>query len=670
MYIDKPMESNMLEQDLDKNKSGFWTQSLKDTMCKAHDYLSSLQKDDGHWCALFRADTTLPSDYILMMIFLGTVDEEKTQKLYRYIRKEQLEDGGWNIFTGGPSEINATVKAYFACKLSGANADEPFMVKARERIFALGGVEACRSYTCIYLALLGQFDWNGVPIIPVEIMLLPKWFYFNIYEISSWSRAIVIPLAIACDQRPVVTIPKEKGIDELFPKGRPKKLPFVKGKGILSNAFIVLDRLMKWMDRYHLRPFHRMALSHASRWMFQHFERSDGLGAIYPSMVNSIFALKQLGYKAEDPVMQRELKYLKDFEVNESDGTMWIQPCLSPIWDTGLALVAMMETGLSISSEQLEKALQWILEREIRVKGDWSVKNPDTEPSGWAFEYLNDFYPDIDDSFMIIMALKRVLMRHGHILSEVLHLRTEGAIRRAMNWTFEMQGMDGGWASFDRDNNRMIFSKIPFADHNAMLDPSTADITGRALEMMAHFGMDKTHSQAKRAIRFLKKEQEPEGCWYGRWGSNYIYGSWQVLKGLAAIGEDMNQDYCRKAAAWLCNVQNEDGGWGESMISYDERSHMGKGASTPSQTAWALMGLFASGDLDSLHVKRGLQWLMENQNSDGSWDEFPYTGTGFPRVFYIKYEYYKYYFPLFALSYYLNCLSKTDFYRLLHQPAH
>ena len=638
---------------------------LLETIKRSQSHMLSLQKEDGHWCALFRADATLPSDYILMLYFLEDIDEGKIQKLYRHIRKEQLEDGGWNIYPGGLSEINATVKAYFACKLAGASQDDDFMQKARERIFLLGGVEACRSYTNVYLALLGQYDWNAVPMIPPEIVLLPKWFYFNIYEISSWSRAIVIPLTIVCIDHPVVAIPKEKGIDELFPNGKPEKLSFV--RGFMANTFIVWDRMMKLFDKMRIRPFREKALHKASQWMIEHFDRCEGLGAIYPSMVNAVFALKQLGYRMDDPLMKKERKHLEDFEVEENDGTMWIQPCFSPIWDVGLTLVALTESDAEIPKERLEKALEWILEREIRFPGDWSIKNPHTEPSGWAFEYLNDYYPDIDDTFMIIMALKRVLMREEEVLAQDLKLTVEGAIRRAINWTFDMQGRDGGWASFDRDNNRMVFSKIPFADHNAMLDPSTADITGRALEMMAHFDFDIKHPRAQRAIKFLKREQEVEGCWFGRWGANYIYGTWQVLKGLAAIGEDMTKPYCQGAAFWLRSAQNVDGGWGESLASYDDRNQMGSGQSTPSQTAWALMGLFAVGDMNSSSVKKGLRYLMDKQNPDGSWDEVPFTGTGFPRVFYIKYEYYKNYFPLFALSYYLNASEKTQFYQKTHR---
>ncbi len=627
-------------------------QSLQAAIQKTQVYLLSHQDEKGFWVAELKADSTLPSDYILMMHFLGIHNPEKVKKLAQFIVQKQLPDGGWNIYPEGPGEISATVKAYTALKLAGFSPDDTLMRQAKLAVETLGGVEKCNSFTKIYLALIGQYEWNAVPTIVPEIILAPTWLYFSVYAISSWSRAIVIPLSIIYAARPIRPVPAGKGIEELFEKNPKLKSISISSRPFFSwkHFFLRVDRLLKIYEKLPFKPFRKTALRKAKQWMLERLEKSDGLGAIYPAMVNSLFALSVLGYDKDHPLMKRGLKQLEAFEVEEN-GAMRLQPCFSPIWDTGLAIVALTESGLDPTHPGLKKAAQWLLEKEVRHAGDWQIKNPKVEPSGWYFEFQNEFYPDVDDTIMVLMALKRLHDRAGAWSREsIVHL--ERAMERGVHWVRSMQNKDGGWASFDKNNDRMIFTKVPFADHNAMLDPSSADITGRVLEMFSAFKIGKEDLQVQQAIEYLRKEQEQDGAWYGRWGVNYIYGTWQVLKGLACIGENIQQDYIQKGSQWLRSVQNPDGGWGESCRSYDDPSERGKGESTPSQTAWALMGLFASGDLKSSAVQKGLAYLLNTQKSDGSWDEKPYTGTGFPRVFYIKYEYYKIYFPLFALGYY------------------
>ncbi|MBI1884616.1 MAG: squalene--hopene cyclase [Chlamydiae bacterium] len=649
-----------IENPLESQKSGV-TPSLDEKIKKAvertQEYLLSLQHPNGYWCAELKADSTLASDYILMMYFMGLHDPDKVKKLARFILQEQLEDGSWNIYRGGPGEISATVKAYTALKLAGFSEGEPFMKKARVSICKLGGVEKCNSFTKIYLALIGEYEWEATPAIPPEMIFAPRWSYFNLYEISSWSRAIVIPLSIICAMQPVRPVPPGRGIDELFEAKRPHAIHFDRGRLISwKNFFLSVDRLLKIYRKSPWKPFRKWAIRKATYWMLERLEKSDGLAAIYPAMVNSLFALSVLGYSDDHPLVKRALKQLEEFEVEEKD-TLWLQPCFSPIWDTGLSVVAIAESGIDPDHPALKKAAQWLLEKEIRRAGDWKVKNPCVEPSGWAFEFQNEFYPDVDDTIMVLMALQRLHSGAAH-WPHGLIVGLEAALKRGLTWVRSMQNQDGGWASFDKNNDKIIFTKVPFADHNAMLDPSTVDVTGRVLEMFSVFGITQEDSQVKRALKFIKDEQEEDGSWYGRWGVNYIYGTWQVLKGLASMGEDMHQPDCQKAATWLRSVQNSDGGWGESCLSYDDPSQKAKGVSTPSQTAWALMGLFASGDLTSSNVKRGLEYLLATQKEDGSWDEWPFTGTGFPRVFYIKYEYYRIYFPLFAMAMYLKNMKK------------
>jgi squalene-hopene/tetraprenyl-beta-curcumene cyclase len=613
--------------------------------------LLSKQHEDGYWCGELEADTTLESDYVLLYTLLGTVDQERFQKCANYILRHQLEDGGWSIYAQGPSNISASVKAYFALKLVGYKADHPALVRARAKILELGGATEVNTFTKIYLCFLGQYDYDAVPAIPPEIVLFPKWFWFNLYEISSWSRAILVPLSICCAKKPFKKIPEEMGIEELFLGGRQKsrmRLHWSKKLVSWRNFFLLMDRLTHWFEAVHIRPLRSIALNQAERWMLERFEMSDGLGAIFPSMLNSIIALRCLGYSLDDPQVIRALDEFEKLGIDEGD-TFRMQPAKSPIWDAAYAMFALGESGLAANDPRMIKCADWILQKQVRSIGDWKVKNKKGQPGGWYFEFNNEFYPDVDDSAMVCLGLTQVEHPNGRYQRE--------SVQRAIDWILSMQSRNGGWASFDKDNDKMVFEHIPFADHNAMLDPPTVDITGRILEMLAAYGYDRSHPAVKKGIRFIRQQQEADGSWFGRWGVNYIYGTMLVLRGLEAMGVDLHEPYVQQAAEWLRMIQNADGGWGETCGSYDDPTLKGVGPSTPSQTAWGIMGLLAASDTRSDSVARGIAYLLRTQNQDGSWDEPSFTGTGFPRVFYLRYHMYRQYFPLLALTAYQKAMT-------------
>ncbi|HTT21052.1 MAG TPA: squalene--hopene cyclase, partial [Candidatus Sulfotelmatobacter sp.] len=578
----------------------------------ARAWLFSQQHEDGYWCGELEADTTLESDYILMHTLLGTGSQERFQKCANQILCHQNEDGGWPIYNGGPSNISASVKAYFGLKLVGYKPDDPALVRARKKILELGGVTKVNTFTKIYLCFLGQYDYDAVPAIPPEIVLFPNWFWFNIYEISSWSRAILIPLSIIYAKKPFKKIPDEMHIDELFVGGRDKsrmRLEWSKKLVSWRNFFLVLDRTVHWFEAVHIRPLRSIALKSAEKWMLEHFEMSDGLGAIYPAMLNAIIALRCLGYSLDDPQLIRALDEFEKLGIEEAD-TFRMAPCKSPVWDTAYALFALGEAGVAKDDPRMVKAADWILQKQVRKPGDWVHKNRKGKPAGWYFEFNNEFYPDVDDTGMVALGLSKVEHPNGRYQLE--------SVERAIDWILTMQCKNGGWASFDKDNDRMVFQHIPFADHNAMLDPATVDITGRMLEMFATYGYDKNHPAIKKALRFIREEQEPDGSWFGRWGVNYVYGTALVLRGLEAMGIDHHEPYIQQAAEWIRMVQNPDGGWGETCGSYDDPTTKGVGPSTPSQTAWAVMGLLAANDTRSESVARGVAYLLKTQKKDGA----------------------------------------------------
>jgi squalene-hopene/tetraprenyl-beta-curcumene cyclase len=619
---------------------------VEQAVARARDWLLSAQHQEGYWWGELEADTTLESDYILYLHILGELQSPKVNKLAKYIRGRQLPDGGWNIFFGGPAELNASVKAYVGLRLAGDLPTAPHMVKARTKVHELGGLEATNSYVRFYLAMVGATDWKMVPVIPPELMLLPNWLPINIYEMSSWTRGIVIPLAIVYANKPNWRLPEGMTFDELFAKPGAKATSFKWDSQVISwrNCFLALDRGLKLYERSPWRPFRKLAMERARTWMLERLERSEGLGTIYPAMMNSIFALLAMGGNTTDPLVAREIEFLERYEIEDSSGIR-VQPCISPVWDTAIAMVSLEEANLDPAHPCLIAAERWLLDNQILGPGDWQVKNPNAEPGGWVFEFRNDFYPDVDDTAFVLMALGRV--------ADPEPTRLKGAIRRGLAWLVSMQNSDGGWGAFDHENNLQFLNHIPFADHNAMLDPSTADVTARTVECLGQMGWPASHPVLEGARAFLRKDQCEDGSWFGRWGVNYVYGTSGVLRALETL-DLASEDDCQKAANWLRLVQNADGGFGESILSYYDPGLKGKGPSTASQTAWGLIGLLAVASTNDAAVERSVDWLVAHQNTDGTWDEDEFTGTGFPCVFYLKYHLYRNSFPLYALARYDN----------------
>lgn len=630
--------------------------------------LLAQQRSDGHWVGELQGDTILESEFILLLAILGHRNDSRIPLLANYLLAQQQEDGGWSNYPGGPSEVSTSVKAYFALKIAGHSADAPSMRRAKDTIRRLGGAEASNSFTRFYLAMLGQVPYVACPTVPAELILLPRWFPINIYAMSSWSRTIFVPLSVVDAFKPVTRLPEELHIRELFLEApETPRWPARPTKALMSwtNFFLGVDWVLKKLERYRLLPWRKRAVERAVGWMRERFKDSDGLGAIFPPMIYTCLVLKCLGVPESDPEFRWALKQLDDLQIFEGD-TLRLQPCVSPVWDTALSVIAAVDAGERGNSTHLDRAVNWLLQREVRRAGDWSVTVPGVEPGGWAFEYANAFYPDTDDTSMVLIALART----GRHVSPT----AQAAVHRAVQWLVAMQNSDGGWAAFDRNIDNEILTRVPFADHNAMLDPSCPDITARVLEALSHYGFRVGQGNVDRAIAFIAQRQEANGSWFGRWGVNYIYGTWQVLVGLKAIGYDMTLPMVRRAVRWLKEVQNPDGGWGESCRSYDDPSQAGQGESTASQTAWALLGLLAAGEQQSPEVQAGINYLLATQLSDGTWDEEPFTGTGFPRVFYLKYHMYAHYFPLMALGRYIQASQSRSSERMRsgyrYDPGH
>jgi squalene-hopene/tetraprenyl-beta-curcumene cyclase len=609
--------------------------------------LLRLQAPEGYWCGELTADSTLESDYILLQLWLHPPDaagnwnppsRRRIEKAVRSILARQLPDGGWWIYPGGGAEVNATARAYAALKIAGVDPDSEPMRKARERVLALGGLQAANSYTKLNFSLFGLFPRQFVPTVPPEMVLAPG---DLIYEMSSWTRAILVPLSIVQAKGGVRRVPRGINLDELLAPHKKLTLP---RRDAVSLFFHQVDRAMKIWERRGLKNIRARAIREAERWMLERTRYSDGLGAIYPSMMYLIMALESLGYADDHPDLLEAIRHFENLLI-ETEDRFQFQPCVSPVWDTAICAYALGELGdrspVRIPPEKLTACADWLLAKEVRRKGDWSIKRPDLEPSGWAFEFANEFYPDIDDTAMVLLAL-----RHAKASDPARQARVE---QRAIRWLLGMQSSDGGWAAFDVDNNWHLLNKVPFADHNAMLDPTCPDITGRVLEALSRCGLPPAHPAIRRGVAYLVQVQERDGSWYGRWGVNYIYGTFLALRGLQHAQAADAMETVRQGAAFLRHVQNPDGGWGESCTSYRVNRFVAA-ASTPSQTAWALLGLAAAGERDSAAVQRGLAWLLERQKPDGRWDEELMTGTGFPNVFYLTYHLYRDYFPLLALA--------------------
>jgi len=629
--------------------------SAREASRRAAEYLLNTQDPQGYWRVELTADTTLESDYVLLQLWLYPPENgvwnpptrPKIEKAVRSILERQLPDGGFNIYPAGPADISATVKAYFALKVAGVPPDDPRMAAARERVLALGGIQQANSYVKINLSLFGVYPREECPAVPPEVILLPWKF---LYRMSSWTRAIVVPLAIVHSHNPARPVPAGFTLAELFLPG--VKFSYRHREKLFSwrNFFFMGDRLVKLWERHGIRSIRRKAIRECERWMIERTRYTDGLGAIYPPMMYSIMAMDLLGYAPDHPDRVEAEAQFERLMVDDGK-RFFFQPCFSAVWDTAIAAFALGEAE-GAPAEAMERAANWLLTKEVRRKGDWSVMRPRLEPSGWYFEYANEFYPDIDDTAMVLLAL-----RHAKATSAAAQ-RT--VTKRALAWLLGMQSSDGGWAAFDVDNDWTSLSDVPFADHNAMLDPTCPDITGRVLEALCTAnGLGADHRAVRRGVAYLLKTQEADGSWYGRWGVDYVYGTFLALRGLRAAGVNDREAAVLRAGEWLRSIQNADGGWGESCESY--RAHTFVSApSTASQTAWALLGLIAGGDSASVSVQNGIEFLVRTERADGGWDERLATGTGFPGVFYLTYHVYRNAFPLLALAEYRKAHQKAD----------
>jgi squalene-hopene/tetraprenyl-beta-curcumene cyclase len=619
-----------------------------EAVTRASEHLFATQHARGYWHAPLEANVTMEAEYFFFNRMLGRDKADLERRLADRMLALQQADGSWPIYHGGPGQLSVTIEAYFALKLAGMTPDEPALARARDFILGHGGLARAGVFTRIWLAYFGQFPWTGVPSMPVELVLLPPWFPLNIYAMSSWARGTVVPLTLLMAHRPAVAIDAAAGVGELWQRPpRPEDLAFARSHELVTtrNLFLAVDAALKRLGRFAWRPLRRRAIARAIEWILRHQDTNGQWGGIQPAMLNSVLALHAVGFAPDHPAIVSGVAGVDDFLV-ECDGGLMYQPCVSPNWDTALAAKALLDAGLDPTHPSLAKAGEWLVKNQIFRTGDWAVVNPRLEPGGWAFEFANDSYPDVDDSAVILMVL------------QALPLAQTAAGRRAvaygLNWTLGMESRGGGYGAFDTDNTSEFLNRIPFADMEAMIDPPTEDLTGRLLHLMGTVGYGSDFGRARRAIEFLRRTQRPDGSWWGRWGVNFIYGTWCALTGLAAIGEDCRAPWIRRAVEWLVAHQNADGGWGETVASYDDERLAGKGESTPSQTAWAVLGLLAADGPRSAAVERGVDFLVRTQGADGTWKEAAFTGTGFPRHFYLRYHLYRHYFPLMALGQYVE----------------
>ncbi len=617
----------------------------------AKDALLALQREDGHWCFELEADCTIPAEYILMMHFLDEIDVDLERKLAFYLRERQNEQGGWPLYYGGKAEISCSVKAYYALKLVGDAPDEPHMIKARQCILQLGGASAANVFTRIALALFEQVPWRAVPFVPVEIMLFPKWFPFHLSKVSYWSRTVMVPLLIICSLKPRAKNPRKVNIQELFTIPPEQERNYYQIRSKLNRVFLVLDKIGRTIEPFIPKFIRQKAIKKAELWFTERLNGEDGLGAIFPAMVNAYEALQLLGYSYDHAYCTQARVALQKLLVIHPFSA-YCQPCFSPVWDTALSSLALQAEGSEQSLYAARRALDWLLPRQITSgAADWRQYNPTSVPGGWAFEYRNDYYPDLDDTAVVGWAMHQQQATHY-----------DQAIYYAAEWLASMQSSNGGFASFDQDNTYYYLNEIPFADHGALLDPPTSDVTARCATFFSHLARSKDQTLMTRCLDFLFKEQEASGAWFGRWGTNYIYGTWSVLVALDAMGVEKNHPAIQKAVAWLKSKQHDDGGWGENNDSYfnplDDYQ-----ISTSYQTAWALLGLMAAGEVKSETVARGIQYLIRTQNSFGLWEEPWFTAPGFPRFFYLRYHGYSKYFPFWALAQYRRLIysQQLDF---------
>ena len=619
------------------------------TIDEAASWLVQQQHDDGHWVFELEADATMASEFVLLNHFLDEIEDPLEQRMGNYLRRIQGAHGGWPLFYDGDPDLSATVKAYYALKIIGDDPDAPHMRKARELILNMGGAARANVFTRYWLALFGQVPWRAVPLIRPEAVLLPSWAPFHLDKVSYWSRATMVPMFVVAALKPLARNPRGVDVRELFvvpPEKQRKYLSNPTGHW-LGHVFLAADHLGRLAKPLYAPALEKAAIERAMEFIRERLNGEDGLGAIYPAMANTIMAMNVLDYPIDHPERQAVRRAINKLVV-ERENEAYLQPCVSPVWDTSLAMHAIMETrGQGVGGPQapaVEDGSGWLRAHQVLdVKGDWTVNRPNVRPGGWAFQYHNAHYPDVDDTAVVVMALHR---SDPDANAE--------AVARGAEWVIGMQSSNGGWGAFDAENEHYALNHIPFADHGALLDPPTSDVTARCLGMLAQLGHGTDHPAVARALDFLRGEQEADGSWFGRWGTNYIYGTWSVLCALNAVGEDMNSPYIRKAVTWLKSRQRVDGGWGEDCASYWAERRLECKASTPSQTAWALLALMAAGEVESPAVGRGVNYLITAPRDGGQWQEKHYNAVGFPRVFYLRYYGYSAYFPLWALARYRN----------------
>ncbi|MHB8210290.1 MAG: squalene--hopene cyclase [Acidithiobacillus sp.] len=623
---------------------------LDRVIAEARTALGNLQAEDGHWCFEFEADCTIPAEYILMQHYMDERDTSLEAKMAVYLRNKQADHGGWPLYYGGRFDLSASVKAYYALKLAGDAPELPHMRRAREAILAHGGAEHANVFTRITLALFAQVPWRAVPFIPVEIMLLPRWFPFQIYKVASWSRTVMVPLFILCSLKARAKNPLQVHIRELFRRPPEQIADYFSHarQGIVAHLFLSLDRFWRLMENWIPRSIRRRALKKAEAWFTARINGEDGLNGIFPAMVNAHEALELLGYSSDHVYRQQTGAALRKLVVERATDA-YCQPCVSPVWDTCLALHALLEQDGEVSPA-VQSGIQWLKGRQIGAEpGDWQEQRPNLAGGGWAFQYANPYYPDLDDTAAV-----------GWALARAGRAEDRDSIERAANWLAGMQSRNGGFGAYDVDNTHYYLNEIPFADHKALLDPPTADVTGRVVAFLAHLARPRDRDILRRAVAYLLREQESSGAWLGRWGTNYVYGTWSVLMALAELDDPSLKPAMERAAYWLRAVQQSDGGWGESNDSYGDPGLAGMGqTSTAAQTAWACLGLMAAGDRDSVALHRGIAWLQAHQEGDGCWQDPFFNAPGFPKVFYLIYHGYSRYFPLWALARYRNlgCLA-------------
>jgi squalene-hopene/tetraprenyl-beta-curcumene cyclase len=625
--------------------------ALDETISQAATWLTSRQQTDGHWVFELEADSTIPSEYILLNHYLGDIRDAAERQIANYLRRNQGVHGGWPLYYEGDFDLSASVKAYYALKLVGDDPGEAHMRRAREAILAHGGAARANVFARIGLALFEQVPWRAAPWIRPEAMLMPKWAPFHIEKVSYWSRTVMVPLFVLAALKPKARNPRGIGIRELFttsPEDETRYLGNPTGQ-LLGDLFLALDQVGRAFEPLFPRAIERYAIDKAMAFVRERLNGEDGLGGIFPAMVNALMCFDALGYPRDHPDVVLARQAIDKLMVYREEEA-YCQPCLSPVWDTSLALHALMESGSAGEDPAVATGCQWLVERQVlNLRGDWASNRQDVRPGGWAFQYRNDHYPDVDDTAVVAMALHRA--------DETAY---QEAVSRASEWVLGMQSSNGGWGAFDADNEHYALNNIPFADHGALLDPPTSDVTARCLGMLLQLGHDRDEPAVTRALAYLRDQQEADGSWFGRWGTNYIYGTWSVLCALNAAGEDMRAPYIRKAVNFILSRQREDGGWGEDCASYwPERRHEVK-VSTPSQTSWALLGLMAAGEVDSHAVRRGIDHLLGAEREGGKWREEYYNAVGFPRVFYLRYHGYSAYFPLWALARYRNLVRSNS----------